>query len=104
MESILLVEGVGGFSSFEEIENALSIEELVLLHEQLMKSKQNHYRMLASFQGIDLSDGGVASEGADDLPEEVIEAERAWQEKKKKALEENPANGLESFGIGYKKV
>ena len=65
-----MIEGVGPWRNFDEIEESLILDELLLLHEVLGKSKHANYRMLASFQGIDLGD--IEETGADDLPEEVL--------------------------------
>jgi hypothetical protein len=61
--------------------------------------------MMGSFQGVDLGEYDDG-EGADDLPEEVLAAERAWQERKKQMLvDENAAvkAEMETFGLGYSK-
>lgn len=75
-----MIEGVGPWRNFDEIEESLILDELLLLHEVLGKSKHANYRMLASFQGIDLGD--IEETGADDLPEEVLAAEREYAKKK----------------------
>lgn len=104
MEAILIVEGVGAFHSFEQIEESLTLDELLFLHKHLMKSKQSHYRMLGAFQGVDMGDFDDDEEdGENDLPEEVLAHERAWQEKKKAALEDGSAREEEmsAFKLGY---
>jgi hypothetical protein len=44
MEAILIVEGIGGWKSFVEIEESLTLDELLFLHKYLMKNKHNHYK------------------------------------------------------------
>jgi uncharacterized protein with von Willebrand factor type A (vWA) domain len=103
MEAILIVESVGAWKSFDEIEESLTLDELLFLHKYLMKSKQSHYRMLAAFQGIDMGGDDDFEDSGEDLPEEVLAAERAWQEKKKAAIESKEEIGKEmsEFKLGY---
>jgi hypothetical protein len=95
---------MGPWRNFEEY---LTIDEIMLLHSNLSRTKHNYFRTMGSFQGVDIGPlDEEAEEGSDDLPEEVLQAERAWQEKKRKALEEGEAQKaeLESFGLGYSKT
>lgn len=97
---------MGAWKNFDDIEESLTIDEIILLHETLSRQRHDHYRMLGSFQGVDLGEyEGGSSE--DSLPDEVIAAERAWQEKKQKALgdgSEAMRSEMESLGMGYAKV
>jgi hypothetical protein len=109
MEAMLITQGVSPWRSFDEIEDHLTLDEMMLLHDVMAKGKQMHYRMLASFQGIDIGEMyGDSFAGGDDgdLPQELLEAERAWKEKKEKALAEGEKEKaeLEPFGLGYSKA
>lgn len=101
MEAQLIVEGIGPWRNFEEIEDALTIDELLMLFDQMGKSKQMHYRVLASFQGINLDD--EIEETGEELPQEVLEAERAWQKKKADLIQSGQSikDDFESMGFGY---
>lgn len=107
MEAVLLVEGVGGFIGFEHIEEVLTLDELLLLHEQLSKRNHNRLQMMGVVQGVEIPDLDGTSNSKGDLPNEILEAERAWQEKKRQHLEEQgitpmpeSTEGLESK-LGY---
>lgn len=104
MEAILIVEGVGAWKSFDEIEDSLTLDELLYLHKHLIKTKHNHYKMLAAFQGIDMQgDDEEGPSGADDLPPEVLEHERAWKEKKAADIASGEAakQEMDAFKLGY---
>jgi hypothetical protein len=111
MEAMLLVEGVGNWKNLEEIEESLILDELLLIQEIMGKTKHNHYRMLASFQGIDM---GEFEENTDDeLPPEVLEKEREWKKKKEEHLKANGSTPPEvtelnsaagSGGFGYQQI
>jgi hypothetical protein len=105
MEATLMVEGIGSWSNFDEIEDSLVLDELLLLHETLGKSRRHHYRVLASFQGIDLGDSEEENDSSEELPPEVLAAEREWQEKKRKAIESGASAEAQmaALGLGYKK-
>jgi hypothetical protein len=105
MEAILIVEGIGGWKSFVEIEESLTLDELLFLHKYLMKNKHNHYKMLAAMQGVDVGDFDEG-DSDDELPEEVLAAERAWKVKKQAAIDSGLAaqSELSEFGLGYTKA
>jgi hypothetical protein len=42
------------YKNFEEIEEALSLDELTLMTQTLREDKHNFYRFLAALQGIDI--------------------------------------------------
>jgi hypothetical protein len=83
----------------------LCIDEILLLQEIINEQTHNNYRMLGMLQGHDIGEYANESRAGDDLPAEVLAAEKAWQEKKQKALEEkeNVKQELESMGLGYVK-
>lgn len=99
---------MGPWRSVEELEDHVVLDELMLLTKRLTKSKNAHYRFLAAIQGADLGeddDDSEVSEGADDLPEEVLAHERAWKEKKKAMQESGEATEMtfDALGLGYSK-
>lgn len=84
----------------------MTLDELLLLHEEVIKDKSDHLKMLLVAQGVDVSqfdDGSTG--GGEELPPEVLAAERAWQEKKRIALAEGAGakSEMEALGIGYNK-
>lgn len=103
MEAILIVEGTGAWKSFTEIEDALTLDELLYLHKHLMRSRKNHYRMLAAFQGIDMPVDDDDESDGDDLPPEILAAEKAWKEKRdaKIASGEAAKEEMDAFKLGY---
>lgn len=105
MEAILIAEGTGAWRSFDEIESLLTLDELIFIHKYLMKSKHDNYRMLAALQGIETEPLDDDESGGDDLPEEVIAAERAWQERKQAAIDSGEAvkQEMNEFGLGYER-
>lgn len=105
MEAQLIVEGIGSWKNFEELENALVLDELLMLHEAMAKSKHTNFRMLASLQGVDIPDVSQ-NESDEELPPEILEHERAWKAKKEAMQQSGEAAELEldSFGLGYKRV
>ena len=105
MEAILLVEGVGGFTGFAHMEDELCLDELLLLHEQLAKRKHSEYQVMAAVQGVEIPDlDSAPEEGLDDLPPEVLAAEKAWREKKAEYNRESASSDdLDTFGLGYKR-
>jgi len=88
MEASLMVEGIGPWKNFDEIEDSLVLDELLLLHEMMGKSKHHNYRMLASFQGIEMADIEDSDDG-ESLPEEILEADRKWKAQKAEYLREH---------------
>lgn len=116
MESQLIVEGIGAWKSFDDIEEHLVLDELLLLHESLGKSKHDYFRTMGSFQGVDI--GPLESDDDDsDLPEEILQMEREFAAKKAAHLanggvtpdndapkEVQELTGILDGGFGYKKV
>ncbi len=98
-----MVKGMCPWKNFDELEDSLILDELLLLNEQLARSEKLHYRILGSFQGINLEDEDDHDDIDEELPEEVIAADRAWKERKAQALAEGKGRdtGLGAFGIGH---
>lgn len=101
MEAQLIIHGMGPWKNFDEIEEFLILDELILLNDVYVRDRHNYFRMHGSLQGIDLGeyDGGDSGE---ELPPEILAAEREWQEKKRKAMETGEGVSL-AKGIGYKR-
>jgi hypothetical protein len=99
MESDLLVEGIGAWKSFDDIEEHLILDELLLLHESLKKKNHNYFRIMGSFQGIEI-DPFEDDQSNDDLPEEIKAFEAEFR--KRKAAADKPPDLV--AGLGYKKV
>ena len=98
-----MVEGVGSWRNFDDIEEYLILDELLLLSDQLNKSKRDNYKMLAAVQGGDIGDDNEPSSiSGDELPQELLERERAWQAKKAEQ-EKDPVNEFDGFKLGYTK-
>lgn len=81
----------------------------MLLVKALAKKNKDHFRILAAAQGYDIPDEDedeYNDMGDDDLPEELLEAERALQARKKEELK--PSNVLiqteDGLGLGYESV
>jgi hypothetical protein len=106
MEARVMALCPGAWKNFDEIESSLILDELLLLFDTSNKVKYEDYRFHASLQGIDMGAGSDEPlEGADDLPQEVIEAERQWKQHKEEVLssksEDIEKEKLSPFSIGY---
>lgn len=116
MESQLIVEGIGPWKSFDDIEEHLVLDELLLLHDSLNKKKHHYFRMMGSFQGVDIGDLGDDDESSEGLPEEIAAMEAEFRRRKEAHLNAKPEsaeeppkaiaeiNGALGGGFGYKKV
>jgi hypothetical protein len=99
MEAQLVIEGIGAWRNFDDMEDCLVLDELLLMHEELAKSKRNTFRMMAAVQGIEIGDDDMSySSDEGELPPELIAREKAWQEEKAKNAASKQFDG---FGIGY---
>lgn len=96
----------GSWHSFQHIEHELTLDELLLLFDVVAQSRHNEFRMQAALQGVELNEDGVANQGDDDLPEELLEAEREWKRKKaeQERSGEKTRSELEGFSLGYQRV
>jgi hypothetical protein len=99
---------VGSWKNFEDIEENLILDELLLLTEQLQKKRRHEMRVAALAQGVDI-DEDQPEEGGDseDLPPEVLEAERRFkEERERKRLAKAAEQGMQHFadGLGYEVV
>ena len=108
MESALIVGGMGPWRNFDEIEEFLTVDELMLLHDSYARHKHSNYRMLGSLQGIDLGEFDEGDSSEDEfsgLPPEIAEHERKHAERKAQMLAANKpeADALSTFGLGYVK-
>ena len=54
----------GSWSSFDDIEVSLTLDELMLLYSTIQDSIQEDRRFAASLQGVDLGDGGQSEEAS----------------------------------------
>lgn len=108
IEAQIIVE-VGTWKNFDEIEECLILDELMLLMEALAKKSRNSFRMMAASNGYDIpeeEDDEMEDRGDDDLPPEIIEAERALQVKKAEMRQNRtqPISFISSedgLGLGY---
>lgn len=76
----------------------------MLLNEVYAEERHNHFRMLGSFQGIDIGEWrGKKESGDDDLPPEVIEREKQWQKHKEEVLKSGELS-FEGIGLGYQRI
>lgn len=100
----IMAYGIGAWSNTEEAEDYLTLDELVMLHERFSKHEFRLLKFQAAMQGVDLGNDEEASDD-EELPPEILEMERAWQEKKAQAFEsgEAQAEELKTFGLGYTK-
>lgn len=104
MEARLIVNGIGPWRNFDELEECLILDELLLLNEVYAEERHNHFRMLGSLQGIDIGEWRGGSEvGEDDLPPEVIERERQWQKHKEEVLKSGEPT-FDGIGLGYQRI
>lgn len=94
-----MVEGIGSWKSFDDIEEHLILDELLLLHESLSKKNHHYFRVMGSFQGVEIDPLEDDDSGDDDLPEELKAMEAEFR--KRKAENAVPDLGA---GLGYKKV
>lgn len=100
-----MVNGLSAWKNFDDLEEYLVLDELLLLAEQLGKTKRNEFRMMAAVQGIEVGDDEISSPKYDgDLPKELIEAERKWQKKKAEEADKGLASEFLEFKMGYSKV
>lgn len=99
---------VGSWKNFEDLEECLILDELMLLSESLGKKRKDNFKQLAAAQGVDIpdDDDDELDLGDDDLPPELLEAERELA--KKKAEMRNERTTFSSTGsgegIGYQSV
>lgn len=98
---------VGTWKNFDDIEESLILDELLLLTEQLNKKRRHEMRIIMLSQGVDIEDEEPSNKDDEDLPEEVLAAERAYrEEKERKKLEKAIAGEMVPFGegLGYEVV
>lgn len=101
---------VGTWRNFDEIEECLILDELMMLTQALGKKQKSTFRMLAASQGYDIPDDDyeddLDNKGDDDLPEELLEAERALQARKREELgKSNVLIKTEGgLGLGYESL
>lgn len=100
MEATLILE-CGSWKNFDEIEDYLTLDELILLHDAIVKRERHNFRLQAALQGADIGDDGDEDQyGSDDLPEEILAMERD----RKKRLDEVQPGELDlsdmDFGVG----
>lgn len=107
MEAQLIVEGIGAWKSFDDIEEQLILDELLLLHDALSKKNHHYFRVMGSFQGVDIGDLEEESSGAE-LPPEILEAELKFKEQNKAIIEGQAVDPAAPKSIdsifGYSKV
>lgn len=96
----------GAWKNTEEVEDSLTLDELLMISEQVNKTRWHNWRFHAAIQGIEMDDDpfdNTEDRGDDDLPPELLEREREWQRKKAEMLESKEAERqeFESMGLGY---
>jgi hypothetical protein len=109
MEAQLIVEGIGAWKSFDEIEEHLILDELLLLHDALNKSKHHYFRMMGSFAGVDIGELDDETSTGPELPPEILAAEQEFKERNKELImdrdksEDAGPKTIDSI-FGYNKV
>lgn len=98
-----MVEMPGAYTNFEHIEDSLSIDELMMLFDMILKIKHEDVRIQAAIQGVEMEDDGDSS-GGEPLPPEILEHERAWKEKKKEIAQDKQGTEFTALGLGYSKA
>jgi hypothetical protein len=98
MEATLILE-CGSWKNFDEIEDYLTLDELILLHDAIVKREKHNFRLQAALQGADIGDDEDGYEGDDDLPEEILQMERE-RKKRLEELEDDPTAEFEDLGFG----
>lgn len=110
IEARVMIEGHGPWKNFDQIEEDLILDELLLLNDMIIKSKNEHFKMLAVLQGADPDEVYADDEEDSDeeLPPEVAEFEREYQRRKKEHFEKHgqkdPGEAgadLAGLGLGY---
>lgn len=100
-----MVKGIVPWKNFDELEDNLILDEFLLLHDVLSREEKMHYKILGSFQGINMDEDedDNSMDSDDELPEEMLAAERAWKEKRDKGIAEGlgEASSFEAMGLGY---
>lgn len=97
---------VGSWKNFDDIEEHLILDELLLLTEQLQKKRRHEMRVIAMSQGVDI-DAEDGEDSNEELPEEVLEAERKFKAAREaKRLAKAAEGEMQSFadGLGYEVV
>lgn len=99
---------VGSWKNFDDIEEHLILDELLILSDQLQKKRRHELRMVAMTQGVDI-DEDENEHSNEELPPEVAEAERRFKEErmaKRAAKAAAEGGGMQSFseGLGYEVV
>ena len=110
-----MVEGVSPWKNFDEIEDSLILDELLLLNDMMTQKKKYELNVQIALAGgePDFEDDGIEDSDDDSsLPAELIEAEKAWRKKKFAMLEEVEEEELSEermkraefseVGLGYK--
>lgn len=98
----------GAWKNTEDVEDSLTLDELLMISEQVNKTRWHEWKFHAAIQGIDMDDPVTESsskDGDSELPPELLEREREWQKRKQEMIESNEAeqSQFESMGLGYVK-
>lgn len=75
---------IGTWRNFDDLEECLLLDELLLLSDALNTKNREQFKMMAAVQGIEVPDE-PEDRGDEDLPPELIEQERLYREKLKSA-------------------
>jgi hypothetical protein len=103
LEARLLLSS-GAWKNFDDIEEHITVDELLLLQETLIKMNYENYKFHAALQGVELDEPEFESDVrvGDELPPEVLESERKFREKlNAMTKEEELKTEFSQFGIGY---
>lgn len=108
-----MVEGVAPWKNFDDIEDNLILDELLLLNEVMHEKKRAELNIQIALAGGEPMEDDVEDTDDDSgLPLELIEAEREWKKRKSGMLEEmgepmseeeKSMRELGEIGFGYKK-
>lgn len=96
LESKIFLEA-GCWRNYDELEDCLTLDELLLTNDTLMQREKDRFRVQAALAGAEIPDDD--QEGADDLPEELLAMERELKAKRSKAAPE--VSELTELGLGY---
>jgi hypothetical protein len=95
---------LGCWKNYEDLEESLTIEELVQTFEKIMDNRSDHYEFLARIQGIEVKSRAPKQEASEAEKSGLVE--RLKQKKEKEMQAEAQTKGSSKFadGVGYQVV